>query len=137
MNIDQFKNDHVKILISVDELRQLVKGGVEKNAILIATAIVKMSSSIKAHLAAEDTLLYPVLAKSSNVAVSNAAIQFQTEMGGIAAAYVDFAKKWNLVKTITTNPAEFKDHANAIFKALNQRIQQENKTLYPLAESNN
>ncbi|GGY23507.1 hypothetical protein GCM10008098_16210 [Rhodanobacter panaciterrae] len=60
--------------------------------------------------------------------------QFQNEMGGLAATYAAFATRWNLSAKIAADPQGFRDDANAIFKALHQRIQRENRELYPLAE---
>ena len=134
MNIDKFKNDHTTVLATVAELRNLVESGVAQNAIAIATKIVAMSGAIKGHLAAEDQYLYPTLSKSADPAVSRAGTKFQADMSGIAAAYGDFAGKWNLGAKVAADPSGFKNHANSIFKTLHQRIQQENQDLYPLAE---
>lgn len=135
MNIDRFKNDHNTMLSAVEELRRLVQGGVAKNADAITSALVSMSGAIKLHLSAEDSFLYPTLAKSKNPEVAKVGAKFQSEMGGIAAAYGAFAGKWNVSSKVAADPDGFKDNANAIFKALHQRIQAENQELYPLAES--
>jgi len=133
MNIDKFTDEHVLILRAVTDLKALAKDGIGQNADAIAKSIVRMSSSIKLHLAAEDRYVYPTLANSSDPAIAKLGTQFQQEMGGIAAAYVEFAGKWNTAPNVAADPEGFKDHANAIFKALHERIQRENKELYPLA----
>lgn len=134
MNIEKLKNDHHSILESVTELRKLIQAGVSENAIVIAKMIVSMSSAIKLHLAAEDQALYPVIVNSADPATSEIGKKFQAEVGGIAAAYMEFAGMWNLSDKVAENPGGFREHANSIFKALHQRIQLENRELYPLVE---
>lgn len=134
MNIDKFHQDHASILSSVSQLRTLVQAGVAQNAGEISKVIVKISSVIKLHLAAEDRMLYPTLLSSDDPEVVKVGKSFQAEMGGIASAYVAFSSKWNLESKVAASPDAFRREANDIFKALHQRIQRENTELYPLAE---
>lgn len=135
MNIDKFKQDHASILSLVSKLRTLVQAGVGQNAGEISKLIVSMSSAIKLHLSAEDRMLYPKFLKSEDPAVVKVGERFQTEMGGIATAYMAFVSKWNVGSKVSTNPDGFKKEANDIFKALHQRIQHENTELYVVAEN--
>ncbi|RJF91907.1 hemerythrin domain-containing protein [Noviherbaspirillum saxi] len=134
MNVEKFKKDHNEILALVAELRTITQAGIAKNADAIAQQIRTMSSVIKLHLAAEDRVLYPALAKSQNPAVAKVGERFQQEMGGIAAAYMEFAGKWTIGSKVSSNPEGFKEEANNLFKALHERIQKENQELYPLAD---
>jgi len=134
MNIDRFKKDHAAIFTAIKELKSLVSSGISENADAIAKAIISISSAIKLHLAAEDQFLYPALANSANSAAVQLGKKFQDEMGGIAAAYVEFAGRWNIASKVTANPEGFRADANNIFQALHQRIQRESKELYPLVE---
>jgi hypothetical protein len=133
MDIDKYTNDHVQILRAVTDLKALAKGGIAQNADPIAKSIVGMSATIKLHLAAEDRYVYPTLANSANPVVANLGTKFLRQMGGIAAAYAEFAGKWNRAASVAADPEGFREHANAIFKALHERIQRENEELYPLA----
>lgn len=134
MNIDRFKEDHQKILNHVNELRELVHSGIAENAADIAHLIITMSSAIKLHLTAEDRLLYPAFASSKDSAISRVGRLFQSEMGDIAPAFLEFVGRWNRASRLSENPAVFREEANNIFKALHLRIQRENKELYPLAD---
>ncbi|MES3024067.1 MAG: hemerythrin domain-containing protein [Pseudomonadota bacterium] len=134
MNIDKFKNEHETILASVAELKGLVRSGIPENAFAIAKAIVDMSAAIKMHLASEDRFLYPMLAQSATLSVVRLGQKYQDDMGGIAFAYAEFASKWNTGPRVKSSPEEFRLDANTIFKALHNRIQQENLELYPLFE---
>lgn len=134
MNIDKFKADHTSILIAVTELKSLVKLGIVQNAGVIAKTLGAMSATITKHLASEDEFLYPMLASSHKTEVADLGKTFQQEMGGIAAAYGEFAGKWDLGSKIAADPESFRSDANNIFKALHLRVQRENQELYPLVE---
>jgi hemerythrin-like domain-containing protein len=134
MDIEKLKLDHNKIMEQVSQLKKLTQSGIAENADAIAKQIVSMSSLIKLHLAAEDRVLYPALAKSADPHIARAGQDFQRDMGDIAAAYMKFSGAWNVGKKVADDPEGFRDDANSIFKALNRRIQMENKDLYPLAD---
>lgn len=133
MNIDKFNQEHASLLASVTTMRELVQGGVQANAEAIVRQLMAMSASVKLHLAAEDRVLYPALANAADPRVAQVGKQFQQEMGGIAGAYSAFASRWNVPARLAADPQGFRDEANAVFKALHQRIQREGQELYPLA----
>ena len=134
MNIDRFKREHADLMVAVGALRELVQAGVKEHAESILQQLVAMSAVIRLHLAAEDRVLYPALIGSSDPHAAQTGRQFQEEMGGLAATYADFVSRWNLASRIGNDPQGFRDEANAVFKALHQRVQRENQELYPLAE---
>lgn len=134
MNIEKFKREHIDLLTAVGALRDLVQSGVHEHTEAILKQLLSMNSVIKLHLAAEDRVLYPALSKAADPLITQTGKRFQEEMGGLAASYGAFAAKWNLASKIAGNPEGFRDDANAIFKALHQRVQRENRELYPLAE---
>ena len=134
MNIDKFKKDHEEILAQVNDLRELVQSGISENAAAIAKLVVTMSSAIKLHLAAEDRMLYPAYSKSNDSSISKIGQMFQKEMGEIASVYLEFVKRWSIPSKVSADPMRFREEANSIFKALHQRIQRENKELYPLSD---
>lgn len=134
MNIDKFKHQHIEIMEAVNELRRLVAEGIVRNADRISAKMVSMSGTIKLHLSVEDSVLYPALQKSqdaTHVALGN---KYRSEMDGLAAAYTQFAGKWLSAKRIADDADGFRAEANTVFKALHERIQRENKELYPVLE---
>lgn len=134
MDIERFKKEHADLMAAVTSLRELVQHGVGERADAIHRQLSAMNSAIKLHLAAEDRMLYPALMKAADPAVAQTGRQFQEEMGGLAAAYMAFAARWNLAGKIAADPRGFRDDANGVFKALHLRVQRENRELYPLAE---
>jgi len=134
MNIDRYRQQHADIMTSVAGLRALVQAGIGAHADDIAQRIIAMSTHIKFHLAAEDAVLYPALQAAPDPAVAALSRRYQDEMAGIAGAYADFARKWRVGTQIAAAPEAFRDEANAVFKALHDRIQKENRELYPAAQ---
>lgn len=133
MDIERFKRDHVALMRTVSELRELVHAGIESHAGAIAHELVAMSAAVKLHLAAEDRVLYPALAAETRTQAIGA--RYQNEMGGLAQTYGEFVKHWSFAAQIADDPESFRAEANTVFKALHQRVQRENRELYPLAES--
>ncbi len=134
VNIDRFKHDHVVQMQMVTDLRGMVQAGVADNASAIAKQLIAMSSVIRMHLAAEDRVLYPVVAQARDPAIAEMGRRFQKEMGGLAASYMAFVGRWNGAKHIGADPEAFRVEANAVFKALHDRVHRENTDLYPVVE---
>jgi len=135
VNIDKFKQQHVEILSCITALRTHVRAGIGDNAAEIARLIVSMSSTIKLHLAVEDSILYPALQSSNNSALAMMGKRFQDEMKNIASGYLDFAAKWNSASKVSQNPELFRADANSVLKVLHERMQKENKNFYPAIEA--
>lgn len=135
MNIDKFKQQHVDILGNIAMLRQLVKDGIIENAEKISKLIISMSSTIKLHLAVEDSVLYPALQSANNATVARMGQQFQSEMEAIAAAYLNFARTWNSVTSVSRDPEGFRADANIVLKVLHARMCKENTVFYPAIEA--
>lgn len=134
MNIDRFKNEHAQILEGIAALRRLSHAGIVDHAAEIARGIVAMSSVIKLHLSAEDRVLYPGLQASGDHGLAMLGRRFQQEMGSIAAAYVEFAGRWNTPGRVHGDPEGFRADANRVLKAVYERMQRENHDFYPLIE---
>lgn len=135
MNIDKFKHQHVEILSYISILRALSKSGIRQNAAEISRAIVSMSSTIRLHLAVEDKVLYPAIQNAENATLARMGKQYQDEMTSIAAAYHDFARRWNTASTVSQNPEGFRADANNVLKVLHDRMRRENTDFYPLIEA--
>ena len=131
MNIDKFKQQHLDILDGIAKLRQLSQAGVAGNAAAIARGIIAMSSVIKLHLAIEDRMLYPVLARSRDTALAEQGRCFQQEMGSIAQAYAGFARRWTSVQALLADEAGFKADANVVLRQVRERMLREDSDLYP------
>lgn len=135
MDIDRYKQQHGEILASISALRNAARGGISENAGDMARMIVAMSSTIKLHLAMEDSTLYPALQRSGNQSVAQLGKRFQDDMKKIVAAYVEFSRKWNTGNRLAAEPETFRAEANSVLKTLFDRIQRENTDFYPAVEA--
>jgi hypothetical protein len=94
----------------------------------------ELTSTLIAHLKAEDWVLYPRLLSSKDPNVAATANAFIEEMGGLAAAFAGYNDKWP-APAIHANWAGYCEHSGAIIAALTNRISRENRELYPLLEA--
>ena len=134
MNIEKFKHQHADILSNISALRRLSQAGVARNAARIAGLIVRMSSTIKLHLAVEDQALYPALQRGANAELARMGQQYQEDMGPIAQAYDAFAKRWNRPESVRRDEQSFRDDANRVLRMVFERMQRENRDFYPRIE---
>lgn len=133
MDIDRYRQQHNDILAHISALRALIAQGIEAKAEDIAQLLATMSSHIKFHLASEDSVLYPAMRASSRPEVAALGERFQAEMQGIARNYGTFIDRWRVGTHIAAAPEDFRNEANAVFRALHERIRKENQELYPIA----
>ena len=94
----------------------------------------ELSSTLIAHLKAEDWVLYPRLLASVDEKVATTARAFSDEMGGLAEAYTAYVDKW----TATAIEQDWRGYCSdtqGIIEALTCRINRENRELYPLLEA--
>ena len=134
MDIDRYKRTHVEILGQIDQLRALIQSGIGEQADAIAGHITLIASGIKFHLAAEDSVLYPALLAAGDARTGEMSRRYQSEMTGIAAAFGEFVGRWRVGSRIAADPEVFRREANDVFRALFERLQREDRELYPAAE---
>lgn len=135
MNTSRIKSDHEALYASMDALRRLLAADVTEGAGTLFAELRKLNATITLHLAIEDRMLYPALANANNPQVAAAGKRFQHEMGGLAAAYENFAARWDSAAAIAAAPDQFGREAAGLLDALHARIQHEDRELLPLAEA--
>ncbi len=94
----------------------------------------QMTSTLIAHLKAEDWVLYPRLMASNDSSVAEAGRAFNAEMTGIAGAYSDYASRWGATAIEADWPG-YCAETRGIIEALMNRITRENRELLPLLEA--
>ena len=135
MNIDKFKHQHVDILRRIAALRELTHTGVARNAEAIAQGLVAMSAVIKLHLSVEDQALYPALQRGDDAELARLGQRFQVEMGPIAAAFDQFARRWNTAQRLREDEAGFRAAANDVLRRVHERMRHEDCDFYPRVEA--
>lgn len=134
MNIGRYHHDHAEIYRQIDALRALSRAGVREHAEQISEVITGTASHIKFHLAAEDRVLYPQLARSGDARVAAMSARYQREMDDIAQAFSGFVGRWRVPSRLAADPDGFRRDANIVLKALFERLKHEEAELYPAAE---
>ena len=130
---DSFVDQHKQILELVGQLNALLDETKLKNDPTPAVMLLaNLTGRIKVHLSVEDKVLYPTIAKSPDEKAKAIATKYMNEMGKITEVYLAYADKWK-VNNIKENPKDFITETKNVFKVLGERIQKEEKELYPLA----
>jgi hypothetical protein len=94
----------------------------------------ELASALMDHLQSEDWVLYPQLLVSYDIRVAEIARTFRDEMGGLAKAFRQYAEQWGS-HAIEGDWKRYRLETAVILKALTDRIDRENRDLYPLFES--
>jgi iron-sulfur cluster repair protein YtfE (RIC family) len=137
MNIDRFKDHHVKIISGINTLRALAHQGIEDRAVDIAHELKQLSQVVTQHLAIEDRILYPSLERSGDGHMAGMSRQYQNDMKGIASAFINFARRWSNATQLVRQPEVFRAEANTILKDVYERMVRENREFYPAIEAMN
>lgn len=85
------------------------------------------------HLELEDRALYPALLGSSDARVVEIAKDCAEDMGGLADAWCDYQRQWP-AEMIYRNADRFAAASRVLMEAVAQRVDREERELYPLAE---
>jgi hypothetical protein len=132
-NVTKLREDHAELIRLAKRLEQLI-GRPEAPAQLELFELRRqLSALLIAHLKAEDWVLYPRLLGSGDAAVAATASAFNTEMGGLAAAFAAYSEKWTAT-AIAENWPGYCDESRPIIDALTNRIIRENRELLPLLD---
>jgi len=95
-----------------------------------------LAGKLKVHLVLEDNILYSELLSSPDENVRSVSRQFMDEMGGITKVFQDYLEKWPHAMAVEERPQEFNDETQIILTVLAERIEKEEKILYPMARTN-
>lgn len=132
--VERFREQHAQAVVVVQQISALLNPvALAADATKVRHLLSQLVGALQAHLAMEDSLLYPKLIASSDAKVSGMAKRFQQEMGGIKDALGAYVKKWPSAVAIQQNPALFIADTRGIFAALAKRIEKEDKELYVAA----
>lgn len=132
-DLAKLREEHAEIVKIVRRLADFVELPSSPPQVELFALRRELSSALIAHLKAEDWVLYPRLINSGDDEIATIASDFSNEMGGLAAAYLAYSDKWNTV-AIAADWAGYCTETGVIIDALTNRIQRENRELYPLLE---
>ena len=88
-----------------------------------------LSRHLLAHLAKEDSLLYPRLQRSPDTQVAALAHRFAAELGGLSDAFKQYMRHWS-AERIAADADGFERDTHIVLSALQDRIHREESELY-------
>ena len=132
---DSFRRQHQEILGLVKELQpQLDVTSLRRDAAPVATGLQRLAALLKAHLALEDSTLYPKLIAHADPEVAATARRYQQEMGGLQKAFSDYVERWPTAAPIQQEPEMFVSQTQQVVAALLARVEREDGELYPMLD---
>jgi len=130
------KRQHEDIFNIIRGIKAIIQqGNMERDAADIASQINTLAGKLRIHLISEDEFMYPFLLNSENSELKNIAREFIDEMGNISNEFMEYKNRYNTKSKILNDKSKFLVETESIFKALENRIEKENKFLYPLIKS--
>jgi hemerythrin-like domain-containing protein len=132
---DSFRRQHQEILGLVKELQPLLEVvSLRRDAATVATGLQRLAAMLKAHLALEDSALYPKLLAHADPAVAATARRYQQEMGGLQTTFSNYIERWPAASSIQHEPDLFVSQTQQVVAALLARVEREDGELYPMAD---
>ncbi|HET8764192.1 MAG TPA: hemerythrin domain-containing protein [Rhodanobacter sp.] len=131
MHVERYLQDHRHIAQQIAAMRSLSRDGIPAHAHDIAEQLATMAAQIKLHLALEDQVLYPELARVADTALAALATRYQGEMAALTEAFAEFVAHWRVAAHIEADPEGFRHAANVVLKALHERLQREEAEFFP------
>lgn len=133
MKVTNYLEQHSSIAEEMAMIKKLVhSSNLEQSAGEIALHISMLAGKIKVHLSMEDKYLYPKLLESNIPEIQMLAERYQKEMGSLADSFVKYKEKYNTTPKILGNEKELLQETEEIFKAIELRVEKEEKELYNL-----
>ncbi len=133
MDLTNLKRQHNEIIdLAVYILKDIKNNTVEKNIEQIVKSINTISGKLKIHLLSEDNHLYPYLLNSSDSALNMFGKKYYEEMSEVSKGYDEYKAKYNTSSKIKQNIGDFNEDTERIFSALSNRVEREERELYPL-----
>ena len=133
MYMDQLNEHHKKLWDFLQKLQSYQSDAeVLAHGKEISATISQLSGILSVHLAAEDKYLYPALQKDPAAHIQQLAAKFSREMGTLADVYKAYRDRFMLTSQIEADPDLFLKETARVLQALSNRLQKEDKELYPL-----
>lgn len=131
MDVSELKRQHVEIAKVARLLGATVANAAQPQP--IAALRWQLARLLMTHLAMEDRLFYPALQRMADSAARETGARFQTEMGGLGASFSTYMAHWSDDRVAADWPG-FCAATRALLAALANRIEREDRQLYPLVE---
>ena len=94
-----------------------------------------LAGKLNIHMKTEHKFLYPELINSSNTNLRNISKEYSEEMGSIHIIFTEFKNQFNTKNKILNDKDKFLIESKKVLKLLENRIEKEDKSLYPKIKS--
>jgi iron-sulfur cluster repair protein YtfE (RIC family) len=121
--------EHDRLVVQIDAFERSVEGG---DHVAIHRAFAELSAELIAHLAKEDSTIYPRLIAGDDIASSDAALAVIEEFKDLAADWTALIG-WASLEAIEADPVRFTSWSQELVERLRGRVKRENELLYPQA----
>lgn len=134
MDIDVLRQQHALLLEIAGKLNDLLdQASMKQRADKAQECLEKLAAELEGHLFCEDDMLYPALMKSKDAEIVKTTKRLSSDMGGLKDAFNAYKRKWT-VEQIEKDGSGFIMQSIEIISALSERINKEEKILFPLLE---
>lgn len=131
MDMTELRRQHDEISQTAHRLALATADRVNPRS--VGTIRWQLARQLMAHLALEDRILYPALQRADDSRTRTTAAALQTETGALAESFSRYMTAWSDDR-VAREWADFCVETNAIIRALSERVDRENRSLYPLAD---
>jgi hemerythrin-like domain-containing protein len=131
----RFKHEHKVILGIVSQLEDLLDAeALAANGTPAHQLVAELAGLLTEHLRVEDAVIYPSLVTHSEPSVRATAQLLAKRIGGIGRTFEAYVGAWAAGETISGDPARFVAETRGMMRALKNRIEREDRELYPLVD---
>lgn len=132
-NLTAIQLQHKEILgLAQDILSYDSVPKVTANAFEISLILARLAGKLSFHLLSEDKYIYPYLMGKEDQTIQETSKRFAAEMGGLAQVFSGYKTEYLSAPKIKNAPADFIQTSKRVFQAIIERIDKEEKLLYPL-----
>ena len=131
--VARLRNEHDRLIEIIDDLSLVIARTTPPKMSELDLLRKDLAETLIGHLKVEDWMLYPDLLESADPVIVRTARAFSAEMGGLAAAFLDYSEKWQSA-AIDRDWHGFCRETAELAHELRHRIERENSELYPLLE---
>ena len=136
MNIDNLDRQHLDIKGLLKKINSILSiRNMEDSLDELVWDINTLAGKLNIHMKTEDKFLYPELINSSNNNLRNISKEYSEEMGSIHIIFTEFKNQFNTKNKILNDKDKFLIESKKVLKLLENRIEKEDKSLYPKIKS--
>ena len=136
MNIDNLDRQHLDIKGLLKKINSILSiRNMEDSLDELVWDINTLAGKLNIHMKTEDKFLYPELINSSNNNLRNISKEYSEEMGSIPIIFTEFKNQFNTKNKILNDKDKFLIESKKVLKLLENRIEKEDKSLYPKIKS--